>query len=186
MVILRSAERLSRMIENVLDFERLRSGAEVYHLTETDLAASVTDVLARYESQLEESGSRLDVKLEQGLPPVAHDREGLTEILLNLLDNAGKYAHEGGLAQVRLARNADRVELQVTDFGPGIPPQARARMLKAFERGAVPRAASGSGLGLALVEQIAKSHHAWVSLEEPAGHSGVKAVVSFPRAQARA
>ena len=179
-VILREAERLSRMIENVLDFERLRSGVEVYHLTDTDLAASVTDVLARYESQLEESGIGLDVKLEHSLPPVAHDREGLTEMLLNLLDNAGKYAQRGGLAQVRLARNIDRVELQVTDFGPGIPPQDRARMLKAFERGAVPRAASGSGLGLALVEQIAKSHHARFMLQEPDGHSGGKAVVSFP------
>jgi len=179
-VILREAERLSRMIENVLDFERLRSGAEVYHLTETDLAASVTDVLAHYESQLEENGIRLDVKLERPLPPVAHDREGLTEILLNLLDNAGKYAQSGGLAQVRLARNNDHVELKVTDFGPGIPPHDRARMLKAFERGVVPGAARGSGLGLALVEQIAKSHHARFTLDEPDGHSGVKAVVLFP------
>ncbi|OGA43165.1 MAG: hypothetical protein A3G24_20690 [Betaproteobacteria bacterium RIFCSPLOWO2_12_FULL_62_13] len=182
-VILREAERLSRMIENVLDFERLRSGVEVYHLTETDLAASVTDVLARYESQLEESGVRLDVKLEHPLPPVAHDREGLTEILLNLLDNAGKYAQSGGLVQVRLARNNDHVELKVSDFGPGIPPQDRARMLRAFERGVVPGAAGGSGLGLALVEQIAKSHHARFTLDEPDGHSGVKAVVSFPISQ---
>jgi len=182
-VILREAERLSRMIENVLDFERLRSGVEVYHLTETDLAASVTDVLARYESQLEESGVRLDVKLEHPLPPVAHDREGLTEILLNLLDNAGKYAQSGGLVQVRLARNNDHVELKVSDFGPGIPPQDRARMLRAFERGVVPGAAGGSGLGLALVEQIAKSHHARFTLDEPEGHSGVKAVVSFPISQ---
>jgi signal transduction histidine kinase len=182
-VILREAERLSRMIENVLDFERLRSGVEVYHLTETDLAASVTDVLARYESQLEESGVRLDVKLEHSLPLVAHDREGLTEILLNLLDNAGKYARSGGLVQVRLARINDHVELQVTDFGPGIPPQDRARMLRAFERGVVPSAASGSGLGLALVVQIAKSHHARFTLGEPEGHSGVQAVVSFPVSQ---
>ena len=185
-VILREAERLSRMIENVLDFERLRSGVEVYHLTETDLAASVTDVLADYESQLEDSGIRLDVKLEHPLPLVAHDREGLTEILLNLLDNAAKYAQSGGLVQVRLASNNGRVELQVIDFGPGIPPQARARMLIAFERGAVPRAASGSGLGLALVEQIAKSHHACFTLHEPDGHSGVKAVVSFPISQGNA
>lgn len=185
-VILREAERLSRMIENVLDFERLRSGVEVYHLTETDLAASVADVLARYESQLEGRGVRLDVKLEHPLPLVAHDKEGLTEILLNLLDNAGKYAVSGGLVQVRLARINDRVELQVSDFGPGIPPQDRVRILRAFERGVVPSAAGGSGLGLALVEQIAKSHHARFILDEPEGHSGVKAVVSFPISQGKA
>ena len=179
-VILREAERLSRMIENVLDFERLRSGAEVYHLTETDLAASVTAVLADYESQLEGSGIRLKVKLESPLPPVAHDREAVTEILLNLLDNAGKYAQSGEVAQVQLVSSDDRVELQVIDFGPGIPAHARTRMMVAFERGAVPGAARGSGLGLALVEQIAKSHHATFALGEPEGHSGVKAVVSFP------
>jgi len=87
---------------------------------------------------------------------------------------------------VRLARNNDRVELKVTDFGPGIPPQDRARMLRAFERGVVPGAAGGSGLGLALVEQIAKSHHARFTLDEPDGHSGVKAVVSFPISQGNA
>lgn len=179
-VILREAERLSRMIENVLDFERLRSGVEVYRLTETDLAASATAVLADYESQLEGSGIRLDVKLQSPLPPVAHDREAVTEILLNLLDNAAKYAQSGEVVQVRLVAIGDRVELQVIDFGPGIPPQERTRMLMAFERGAVPSAASGSGLGLALVEQIAKSHHASFALENPEGHSGVKAVVSFP------
>jgi signal transduction histidine kinase len=179
-VILREAERLSRMIENVLDFERLRSGAQVYHLTDTDLAASVSDVLARYQFQIEESGVHLDVKLDRPLPPVAHDKEGVTEILLNLLDNACKYARSGGLVQVRLGCAGDRVELEVTDFGPGIPSWDRERMLRAFERGAVPSAVGGSGLGLALVDQIAKSHHARFVLDEPAQHNGVKAVVSFP------
>jgi signal transduction histidine kinase len=179
-VILREAERLSKMIENVLDFERLQSGVEVYRLTETDLAASVSAVLADYESQLEDSGIRLEVKLQSPLPPVAHDREAVTEILLNLLDNARKYAQSGGAVQVQLVAGGDRVELQVIDFGPGIPPHARSRMMVAFERGAVPSAVRGSGLGLALVEQIAKSHHASFALQEPEGHSGVKAVVSFP------
>jgi signal transduction histidine kinase len=114
------------------------------------------------------------------LPPVAHDRRGVTQILLNLLDNAAKYAAAGGVVQIRLAASGDCVELAVTDFGPGIPARERARLRSAFERGDDVEPQSGSGLGLAVVDQIADVHHARVVLETPQGGSGLEAVVSFP------
>ena len=104
----------------------------------------------------------------------------MTQILLNLLDNAAKYAAGGGVVQVRLSPREDSVELAVIDFGPGIPARERDRLRTAFERGGEVDANSGSGLGLAVVDQIAEVHHARVSLEMRQGGSGLEAVVSFP------
>jgi signal transduction histidine kinase len=178
--ILRESERLSQMINTVLDFSRLSQGAEVYHLTDTDLAATVSGVIEDYRQRIEEQGLRLETDLRPNLPPVAHDRRGVTQILLNLLDNAAKYAAGGGVVQVRLAASGDCVELAVTDFGPGIPAREHARLRTAFERGGDIESQSGSGLGLAVVDQIADVHHARVALETPQGGSGLEAVVSFP------
>jgi signal transduction histidine kinase len=178
--ILRESERLSQMINTVLDFSRLSQGVEVYHLTETDLAATVSGVVEDYRQRFEEQGLRLETDLRSNLPPVAHDRRGVTQILLNLLDNAAKYAAGGGVVQVRLSPREDSVELAVIDFGPGIPARERDRLRTAFERGGEVDANSGSGLGLAVVDQIAEVHHARVSLEMRQGGSGLEAVVSFP------
>ncbi|MDQ3959698.1 MAG: sensor histidine kinase [Pseudomonadota bacterium] len=102
----------------------------------------------------------------------------MPQILLNLLDNAFKYATSGGVVQVHLVGDSDWVELQVIDFGPGIPAEEHARLHQVFQRGRMTE--TGSGLGLALVEHVAQAHHAHFILDTPEDHSGVKAVVSFP------
>ena len=178
--ILRESERLSQMINTVLDFSRLSRGTQVYHLTECDLSATVSGVIEDYRQRIEEQGLRLVTELRPDLPPVAHDRRGVTQILLNLLDNAAKYAAGGGVVQVRLTPRGERVELAVTDSGPGIPERERDRLRTAFERGGDVDANSGSGLGLAVVDQIAEAHHARVTLETPQRGNGLEAVISFP------
>lgn len=178
--ILREAERLAQMIDNVLDFARLQQKLSVFQLTDMDLGATVEAVLQDYASQLKERGLRLQIRIEEDLPAVAHDRRGVTQILLNLLDNAGKYAGGSGPVQVCLSGDRDWVELRVTDFGPGIPPGERLRVHKAFYRGDQTHPVQGSGLGLALVDQIAEAHHAHFILDTPAGGHGVSAIVAFP------
>jgi signal transduction histidine kinase len=178
--ILREAERLTQMINTVLDFARLNQGLKIYQLTDMDLHETVTNVLEQYGPRLEEQGLRLDVRLDPNLPPVAHDRRGITQILLNLLDNAAKYGAGGGIVRVVLMGDRDWVELEVSDFGSGIPVKERARLRKAFHRGAEAEGESGSGLGLALVEQIAEAHHAHFILDTPDEGKGIKAAVSFP------
>ena len=150
------------------------------HLTETDLCHTVKDILDSYRWRVEDQGLRLDISLDEGIPPVAHDRHGVTQMVLNLVDNAVKYAAAGGVVQVMLRAADEGVELLVIDHGPGIAPEERERLRKPFERGKEADPASGSGLGLALVEQIATVHHAQFILTTPQGGTGVKALVRFP------
>ena len=179
-VLLHESERLSQMINTVLDFSRLSAGVALYRLTETDLLATVTGVLDSYRWRVEDTGLSLEVSLDENVPPVAHDRHGVTQILINLIDNAVKYAAAGGIVHVSLRAVANGVELVVTDRGPGIPEEDRERVRKPFERGKEADPASGSGLGLALVEQIAKIHHAKMILTAPVAGDGLEAIVRFP------
>ncbi len=176
-VILREAERLTRMIDNVLDFARLRQGDRLYHLTDVDLRSTVAAVLEDYAPRVQEQGLALESALPAAVACVAHDRHGVTQILLNLIDNACKYAAAGKRVVVRLAGDPDWVDLEVIDFGPGLAAAGDDPVA-----GGTPGAseAGGSGLGLALVKQIAAAHHARLILDTPEGHSGLRAVVSFP------
>ena len=179
-VLLHEAERLSQMINTVLDFSRLNQGGVLYHLTETDLRRSVEEILDSYRWRVEEQGLRLEIALDEDIPQVAHDRHGVTQIILNLVDNAVKYAAAGGVVQVMLCAAAGGVELRIIDRGPGIAAEDLERLRKPFERGKEADPASGSGLGLALVEQIAAIHHAQFVLTAPREGSGLVAVIRFP------
>jgi signal transduction histidine kinase len=179
-ILLRESERLSQMINAVLDFSRLSQGVEPYRLTEHDLHATVSGIIDSYRWRVEDAGLRLETSLDADLPSVAHDRYGVTQMLINLVDNAVKYGAAGGVVEVALQAAGDGVELTVTDRGPGIPEEDRERVLRPFERGRESDPASGSGLGLALVEQIARSHHARLALTTPAEGQGLRAVVHFP------
>ena len=179
-VMLREAERLSHLIENVLDFDKLRSGRAVYQLTADDLRATVQSVLDHYQAQYEERGLVFENDLQTDLPPVAHDPNGVTQIVLNLLENAERYAAQAGRVELRLRRDGDWVDIEVVDHGPGLLAEEYARLRKAWERGHLVQSSRGSGIGLALVDQIARAHDAHFILDVPEGHSGVRAVVSFP------
>lgn len=178
-IILRESERLSLMINDVLNFTLIRNDSEVYQLTATQLSRTVAGVIDQYRMHFERRGLPLHATLADDLPPVPHDPNGITQILLNLLDNAAKYAHEGELAEISLTRNGDHIDLAVTDYGRGLPADKRARLQHALAHGDMLEDAMGSGLGLALVVRIARVHEAYFQLDDADGHTGVRAVVSF-------
>ena len=179
-VILREAERLSKLIENVLDFSRLRSGDEIYHLTSTDLYATVKTVLDQYRPKFENAGLTMEIFLQDDIPPVAHDPNGITQIILNLLDNSTKYAAKDRPVEVRLTGDTDWVDLQVIDFGPGLSLNEHSDLVQSLHKGRLARGIHGGGIGLAMVDMIAKKHNAHLVLDIPDDHTGLKATVSFP------
>lgn len=177
--ILRETERLGQMIDTVLDFARLNQGVKLYNLQDLDLAGTVREVIERYGNRVREAGLHLEIKIPDHVPNVLHDRRGVTQILLNLMDNAIKYGAEGGEVLVALLVDGNRVELVVSDSGPGIPQEERDRVRRPFERGAEADPSTGSGLGLSLVDQIAQAHHALLVLGEKSPGQGLTASVSF-------
>jgi signal transduction histidine kinase len=183
--ILRESERLTLMIDNILDFGRVSKGTPTYRLTETNIAQTVAQVLDDYQPQVTDRGLHLKVQLQTELPPVLHDPHGITQILLNLIDNAIKHGADGGAVIVALEQEDKQVQLKVRDHGRGV------NATRLVETKNVTSTASatqpnrkGLGLGLALVKQIADAHGASFSLNSVPDKPGTEAMVSFPIAAA--
>jgi len=177
--ILREAERLTYMIEAVLDFSRINQGIKIYQLDDTDLRETLNQVIETYGERVKANGLQLKTEIEE-VPPIAHDRRGITQIVVNLFDNALKYAASGGIVILTLHRiSEDQVELAILDKGPGIAVADRELVKHAFERSGEVVKTTGAGLGLALVEQIAEAHDARFVLDDGPDGVGLKASVVF-------
>ena len=166
------AERLGRVVTNVLSFTRLERGLLSVDPAPGDLAAAVRDACRRQRPALEESGARLELELADDLPAVRFDRDAVAHILQNLLDNAEKYTRgvDGRAIRVALSPNGRSVELAVADNGHGVSPQLRRRLFRPFSRGDNRDAPEGLGLGLALVKLLAEAQGGEVRYRDaPAG-----------------
>ncbi|MEE8525254.1 MAG: HAMP domain-containing sensor histidine kinase [Thermoanaerobaculia bacterium] len=179
------AERLGRVVTNVLSFTHLERGSLSVDPQPGDLGAAVGEACQRQRPALEESGAVLDVELQDDLPVVAFDRDAVAHILQNLLDNAEKYTRgvEGRRIRVALSRNGKGVDLSVTDNGHGIAPDLRRRLFRPFTRGGNRDSPEGLGLGLALVKVLAEAQGGAIAYRDaPAG--GAMFTVSFALADA--
>ncbi|HEY4188228.1 MAG TPA: HAMP domain-containing sensor histidine kinase [Polyangia bacterium] len=182
-IITREAERLSHLIDNVLDFARIERGKASYDFTEgrlDDVIERALDV-ARY--RVEKEKMRLRTEIQPGLPPVRMDENAMTLVVLNLVDNAVKYASEGKEIDVRLLRTPGGVTLSVRDNGPGIPLDEQPRIFERFYRArtARDRNVRGSGIGLALVKHIVEAHGGRLAVESAPGQ-GATFTVALPAA----
>jgi two-component system phosphate regulon sensor histidine kinase PhoR len=176
-IIVRESERLSALIENVLDFARLERGRGSYEFIEGDVGDAVARAANVYRYRAEREGVKLVLDVEPSLPRARIDERAIQLAVINLVDNALKYAPGGETITVRACGHDGGVKVEVGDQGPGVPPEDRHRIFdrfvrlagsreeKAGEKGRSP--VRGSGIGLALVKHIAESHggRAWVESE---------------------
>jgi two-component system phosphate regulon sensor histidine kinase PhoR len=171
-IIVVESERLSSLIENVLDFARVERGRQAYDFTLANVGEAVLRAVNLYRFRAEREGVELTADVEPDLPAAYIDERAIELAVINLIDNALKYAPETGVVTVRATRERgdSSIIVRVIDRGPGVPPEDRARIFERFVRGSTARAPSagaavrGSGIGLALVKHIAESHggRAWV------------------------
>jgi two-component system phosphate regulon sensor histidine kinase PhoR len=182
-IITRESERLAHLIDNVLDFARLERGKASYSFAEGRLEEVVARALDVCRYRLDKEKMKLRTDIEDGLPPVRMDEDAMTLVLLNLVDNAVKYAGEGGEVAVRLARAPGGVALSVRDRGPGISFDDQQRIFERFYRAtnARMRNVRGSGIGLSLVKHIAEAHGGRVELTSAPG-KGATFTVFVPAA----
>lgn len=173
--IAETTRRSARIVEQLLDLARTDRNDIV--LEPVNLASVVGFVLRDMQASFVHRGQRLTVDAAPG--QILGQVDALGILVRNLLDNAGRYSGDGSSIRVALQWAADSVTLAVSDNGPGIARPLRERIFDPFYRG--PGAPShGSGLGLALVARIARSHHARVTVEEGAEGRGVCLNVTFP------
>jgi two-component system phosphate regulon sensor histidine kinase PhoR len=172
-IITRESDRLSHLIDNVLDFSRIERGKSSYHFAEGSLAEVVERALDVCRHRLDREKIKLVVEIEPDLPPVRMDENEMTLVVLNLVDNAIKYAGDGGQVVVSVARAPGFLTLAVRDFGPGILPSEQGRIFERFYRARSTREQNvrGSGIGLALVKHIAEAHGGRVSVQSPVSDS---------------
>ncbi len=176
------AERLGRVVSNVLGYSQLERGALSVQPVVGDLAGAVRDCIGRFEAAVEAAGARIRLSLPSGLPSVKFDRDAVFHIVQNLVDNAEK--HTRGAADrtidVGMEQRGDHLVLSVADRGPGVPPSLRGKLFEPFARGANgPDQPAGLGLGLTLVKKLAEEHGGTIRyVDVPEG--GAKFSVSFP------
>jgi two-component system phosphate regulon sensor histidine kinase PhoR len=182
-IITRESERLAHLIDNVLDFARLERGKASYSFAEGRLEEVVERALDVCRYRLEKERLRLRTDIHADLPAVRMDEDAMALVLLNLVDNAVKYAGDGGEVAVKLERVPGGVALSVRDRGAGISVEEQDRIFERFYRATSARARNvrGSGIGLSLVKHIAEAHGGRVTVESVPGQ-GATFTVYVPAA----
>jgi PAS domain S-box-containing protein len=176
----RSALRLLRLVNSLLDFSRIEAGRLQASLEPTDLPLLTSGLAGSFQSLVETAGLTLVVDCPPLPAPVYVDRSHWEKIVLNLVSNAFKFTFEGEIA-VRLRARDRHVELSVSDTGTGIPAHELSKVFDRFHRvdGARGRSFEGTGIGLALVSELVKAHGGTVRVESAVGR-GSTFIVSIP------
>jgi signal transduction histidine kinase len=177
--IVSESERLTRLLNNVLDFSNIEQGKKTYNLEATSLVEVVRMSARALEYPLSQHGFELRVDLENDLPPVRADRDALEQAILNLLTNAMKYSVESRAIDLRLQRLDGQAVIQVVDRGVGIAPDEVTRIFEKFYRAptAENKLISGTGLGLTLVAHIAKAHGGRVEVKSMPGQGSTFSIL---------
>ena len=180
-IIRKESERLTALINNILDFSRIEAGRKEYEFRNTDIAELVHNTLESYRYQIEQQGFAFEENIDPNLPSVPVDREAIARALVNLVNNALKYSCDEKFLGVKLYRDNGAVKLEVADRGIGIARRDQTKIFEKFYRAGDPLVhnTKGSGLGLSLVRHITDAHGGDIAVESTPG-KGSTFILSLP------
>ena len=183
-IISSETERLSALITRLLDWARMESGKRSFDLRRQPVGPIVDDALRAVEPQRLQTGAKVIRTLAPGLPQIYVDRDALSGVLVDLLQNAFKYTGPEKRISILARAAGPSVEIVVEDNGPGIPGSDQKRIFDKFYRGKDPldRTIEGSGLGLSMVKHILKAHGGKVSVRSELG-KGAAFTVLLPASE---
>jgi two-component system phosphate regulon sensor histidine kinase PhoR len=169
--ILRESERLSRLVDNVLQFARVEQGRAAYQKRSVDVAGVLDGALRTFEPLAAQAGFEIDLQKPPVLPCLVADRDALEQAILNLLSNAIKYSGTCRRISVKIVDEGTHAAIRVIDGGVGIAPEEQRRIFERFYRAEAieNRQIPGAGLGLTLVKHIAEAHGGSISVESQPG-----------------
>lgn len=170
-VIHKEATRLTELINDFLDIQRIESGKQTYHFEELNIAPLFRDVVTVFMSTTEHHTFQLEI--DEQLPKVQADSARVHQVLANLLSNALKFSPQGGQIRIGARQEHEHLTVWVADDGIGIPPEVMPRLFSKFFRvdNKETRTIGGTGLGLALVKDTIEAHGGQVWVESVLGHS---------------
>lgn len=177
-IILRESKRLTGMVEELLEFTRMQDGRFTLNVALSDIRAEFEDTVFMYGSRLKQENIEL-VYLENDdmIPEIPCDTARMRQVFLNILDNAAKHGGEGGKITAEMCCDGECVIVRIRDFGPGIPEEELPLVKKKFYKGT--SKARGSGIGLAVCEEIVTMHNGTLELSNAEG-GGTLVTISLP------
>jgi signal transduction histidine kinase len=174
-MIVQESDRLSRLVENILDFSRMEEGRREYRFEPLDPSPWLRTLVADFVTEIAANGAAVEADIQDGLPPISADKEALGSAVRNLLDNAVKYSP--GLKTVWLDAGAEgnAVKISVRDKGVGISEHDRKRIFDRFYRaeGEISKRIKGAGLGLSLVKHVVTAHGGTVECQSRVGEGSI-------------
>ena len=181
-IIQKESNRLTRMVEELLDFARIESGRMKLEVETFDLSIELYEAVYMYENLLQKSGIRLnyDEDVEANYF-VNGDRHRMKQVFLNILDNAAKYGADGKRIDITLGRDGGKLVATVRDYGQGIPEAELPFVKEKFYKGSSKQ--RGSGIGLAVTEEIVTLHGGTIDIASTVGE-GTTVTVTLPSAKA--
>ena len=177
-IIAREAKRLTGMVEELLEFTRMQDGRFTLHVETADILAEFEDTVFMYGSRLKQEGISLHYDgCEEEIPEIPCDVARMRQVFLNILDNAAKHGGDGKRIDASIAQEGGFVVIRIRDYGPGIPEEELPRVKMKFYKGS--SKARGSGIGLAVCEEIITMHGGTLTLENADG-GGTLVTISIP------
>ena len=179
-IISRETKRLTEMVVELLDFNRIQDGRMTLNIQTADIRAEFEDTVYMYSSRLSQDQIALEyLDNDDDIPEIPCDPERLRQVFLNILDNAAKHGGEGKRIEASICSDVDDVVIRIRDFGPGIPEDEIPLVKKKFYKGS--SKARGTGIGLAVCDEIVAMHNGTLTLENAEG-GGTLVTVRLPAA----
>ncbi len=167
-ISLRSAHRLEKLINDILDTAKLRAGEQALAISEIEIPSLVRDAVEAVSASAQRRDQGLQMRVNPDIPVIEGDRDLLLRVLTNLLDNAVKYTQKGGEIEVDVRDDPDSVTFTVVDNGPGIPPEDHERIFDPYVRGRSQKI-HGAGIGLAFCRLAVEAHGGAITLASQVG-----------------
>jgi signal transduction histidine kinase len=169
--IVSEADRLTRLINNVLDFARIEDGRKKFEFGFGDIADALYEVERITGDYARKEGFTLKTVVDEALPPICFDRDAMIQALINLVSNAVKYSRDEKYIELGAAAHEDNITIWVEDHGPGIEASEIPHLFERFYRGGdhMTREAGGTGLGLSIVQHIVSAHGGRVRVDSKVG-----------------
>jgi signal transduction histidine kinase len=174
-IVVSETERLSRLVNQVLDMAKIESGHAEWHNTDVDLRALLTQAVQTTGEMFRARGAVVELQMPDAVPLLRADADRLTQVMLNLLSNAAKFVPRGsGRVQVRLASGDEGFTIEVHDNGPGVPPAQQQLVFEKFRQGGdAANRPQGTGLGLPISRQIVEHFGGRMWLKSEPGQGAI-------------